>query len=76
MTKLKVKIVNGKETVADPNVKLKAVKKRAENVAYDWDRPKTRSEHSHCGPNKVCKSITRVYYAIDCFSAGLKEYRK
>lgn len=54
------KIVKGTKTVADSNIKMKAVEKRAENVAYERDSLQARLQQSLRAQDKVCKNVTRI----------------
>lgn len=69
MTELKGEVGKGKETVVDPNVKLKAAEKRAENFAYE--RVQQALQQSQREHEKVCEIITCVQGRIDCFNAAL-----
>lgn len=71
--------INDKETVADFNVKLKAVEKRAEDVAFVRNVLQARLQQSQSGQDEVGESITRIQDKLNRFSSRLKgdqEYTK
>lgn len=60
VTELDDVVINGKETVADLNIKLKAAEKRAGDVAYERDGLEACLQHSQRGLYNVVESSTRL----------------
>lgn len=68
--------MNENVNVADLKVKLKAVEKRVEDVAYERNGLQPRSQLSQSGQDKVGECFNWIQDKINCFSARLKEVQE
>lgn len=75
LTDLEREAINGKDSIAILNVKLKATAKKADDFAYERDGLQAPLQLSQCKQDKVDVTITCIQYKIDHFSSKLKKKR-
>lgn len=73
MIDLEDEAINGKESVAERNVRWKAPEICAENVAYERNGLQARLQPSRSAQDLEVESFTRIQDRMDCFSMEPRE---